>query len=110
MRRPDSKMAAAAAARAVAIVGNSQHASHLRALLTDAGIRPEAMEVLTLNLYSRPMDVMLPAWAAIVESPGHPKAVEAAETLEFYLKEKSAGRGEALQKAVRQYLSGEPAR
>ena len=63
------------------------------------------MEVLSLNLYDRPLDVLLPIWAAIRERPGHPLHSAAADGLEFHLKEKVAASGPQLAQVIEEYLT-----
>jgi hypothetical protein len=106
MRTGTAEQARAAAIRAIFIVRNADFTTHLQPLVVQGGLKPEAMEVLALNLYDRPLDVLLPAWAQIVEQPNHPMASAATDGLEFHLKEKASARGPALALAIKECLGG----
>ena len=99
-------IARAAAVRAVFVVKNADYTAILGPVLQENRIRPEAMEVLALNLYDRPLDVRLSLWARLAELPQHPLAQEAVDGLEFHLREKSSLRGPSLAQAIKECLDG----
>ncbi len=105
MREDTPDRAKAAAVRAVYLVKNGDFKEHLLPLILAGDLKQEAMDVLGLNLYDRPLDVLLPSWALIRDRPGHPLQAAAADGLEFHLKEKAAG-GDLTQ-VIRDYLKPE---
>lgn len=106
MQNGTPEQAQASAMRAIFVVKNQDFAAHLQPLIVQGKVKPEAMDVMALNLYDRPLHLLLPAWAQILEQPHHPLAAAAADGLEFHLKEKAAARGPALAQAIRECLSG----
>ena len=108
MRDGSSADARAAAVRAVFIVRNPDFAVHLQPLVLEAAVRREAMDVLALNVYDRPLEVLLPLWAAIAERPAHPLHDAARDGLAFHLGSAADASGPALADAIRRRL--DPAR
>jgi hypothetical protein len=106
MRSGTPEQAKAAAMRAVFIVKNADFVAQLQPLVVQGGLKPEAMDVLALNLYDRPLNLLLPVWGQILENPGHPLASAAADGLEFHLKEKASARGAVLAQAIKDCLNG----
>ena len=106
MTSGEPELARAAAVRAVFVVKNKDFRALLEPVILGNRIRPEAMEVLSLNMYDRPLDVRLPLWARIAETSGHPLESAAIDGLEFHLREKSSSRGPALAQAIKECLSG----
>ncbi|HWB03397.1 MAG TPA: hypothetical protein VG796_10255 [Verrucomicrobiales bacterium] len=104
MREAPPEQAKAAAVRAVFVVKNADFAARLQPLILAADLKPEAMEVLGLNLYDRPLDVLLPVWAAIRTRPEHPLYHAAVDGLEFHLKEKATASGPQLARVIKEYL------
>ncbi len=105
MTSGSSDMARAAAVRSLYLVRNSDFTARLQPLILAGKIKPEAMEVLSLNLYDRPLDQFLPTLAMILDRPAHPLREMAADGLAFHLKNKAAATGPALALAVQQYLT-----
>ena len=106
MQNGTPDQAKTAAVRAIFVVKNKDYATQLQPIVLQGKVKPEALEVLALNLYERPLDVLLPAWAQILEQPNHPLAAAAADGLEFHLKEKATARGPALAQAIKECLTG----
>lgn len=105
MREAPPGQAKAAAVRAVFVVKNADFVTRLQPLILAGDLKPEAMEVLGLNLYDRPLDVLLPVWAAIRTRPEHPLYNAAVDGLEFHLKEKAAASGPQLAQVIKEYLN-----
>ena len=108
MRDGSPADARAAAVRAVFIVKNPDFTAHLQPLLLDSAIRREAMDVLALNAYDRPLEVLLPLWAAIAERPEHPLHDAARDGLAFHLGPAAEATGPALADAIRRRLGPPP--
>jgi hypothetical protein len=108
MREAPPQQAKAAAVRAVFLVKNADFTSQLQPLVVAGDVKPEALEVLSLNLYDRPLDLLLPVWAVIRDRPGHPLHEAAADGLEFHLKDKAAASGPQLAQVIKEYLSPAP--
>jgi hypothetical protein len=107
MRESAGPDAAAAAQRAIYIVKHRDYREHLQPLLISGDIKPEALEVLSLNAYDRPLDILLPLWSEIRQRSGHPLQAAAADGLEFHLGEASAMEGDGLAEAIRGKLQPE---
>jgi hypothetical protein len=108
MREAPPEQAKAAAVRAIFIVKNSDFTAQLQPLIVAGDVKPEALEVLGLNLYDRPLDLLLPAWALIRDRPGHPLHDAAADGLEFHLRDKAAASGTQLTQVIKEYLTPAP--
>lgn len=108
MMEAPPEQAKAAAIRSVFIVRNVDYTSQLQPLLVAGEVKPEALEVLSLNLYDRPLEMQLPALAAIRDRAGHPLREMATDALVFHLKDKGNASGEALARGVKDYLSPPP--
>ncbi|HEX2746401.1 MAG TPA: hypothetical protein VHM91_00270, partial [Verrucomicrobiales bacterium] len=104
MRDGPPEQAKAAAIRAIFIVKNADFVSQLRPLIVAGEVKPEALEVLSLNLYDRPLDLLLPTWALIRDRPGHPLHEAAADGLAFHLKEKAGLGSSQLAQVIQEYL------
>lgn len=98
-------LAKAAAVRSVFVVRNADYASQLQPLLVAGEMKREALDVLSLNLYDRPLEIQLPALAAIRDRAGHPLHAMASDALVFHLKDKGHASGETLAQNVRAYLT-----
>jgi hypothetical protein len=109
MREASGADAAAAAQRAIFIVKNADYREHLQPLLLEGNVKPEALEVLGLNAYDRPLDILLPLWAEIRQRGGHPLQAAAADGLEFHLGEMSTKEGDGLAEAIRGKLQPDSA-
>ena len=109
MREATGAEAAAAAQRAIFVVKNADYREHLQPLLLEGNLKPEALEVLGLNAYDRPLDILLPLWAEIRQRPGHPLQAAAADGLEFHLGEMAGKEGDGLAEAIRGKLQPDAA-
>lgn len=101
MREASGAEAAAAAQRAIFIVKNADYREHLQPLVLEGNLKPEALEVLGLNVYDRPLDILLPLWAEIRQRSEHPLRAAAADGLEFHLGEMAGREGDGLAEAIR---------
>ena len=99
------EQAKAAAVRSVFIVKNADYTSHLQPLLVAGDVKREALEVLSLNLYDRPLEIQLPTLAAMRGRTGHPLEPMAADALVFHLKKKGNTTGGTLDQNIKDYLT-----
>lgn len=104
MKEAPPEQAKAAAVRSVFVVKNTDYNTYLEPLLLSGEVKPEALEVLSLNLYDRPLEVQLPLLAAIRSRTGHPLREMATDALKFHLKDGANANGEALAQVVKDYL------
>ena len=104
MQESPPEQAKAAAIRAIFVVKNADFVSQLRPLIVAGNVKPEALEVLSLNLYDRPLDLLLPAWALIRDRPNHPLHEAAVDGLAFHLKEKAGLGSSQLAQVIQEYL------
>lgn len=109
MREASGAEAAAAAQRAIFVVKNADYREHLQPLLLEGNVKPEALEVLGLNAYDRPLDILLPLWAEIRQRSGHPLQAAAADGLEFHLGEMAGKEADGLAEAIRGKLQPDSA-
>ena len=88
------------------ITPSAQFQKSLVPVIMDAGCPPELLDVLLLNLYERPLDQRLAAWAGIVRSPSHPAKEMALEGLRFHLGDAANATDSELDKAISKHLAG----
>lgn len=105
MRKAPPEQAKAAAVRSVFIVRNADYVTQLQPLLVSGEIKREALEVLSLNLYDRPLEIQLPALAAMRNRVGHPLEQVVADALVFHLKDKGTATGDSLAQNIKDYLT-----
>lgn len=109
MKEASPAIAREAAVRSLFIVRNPDYVSQLRPLILANSIKPEAMDVLGLNLYDRPMDMMLNTWALIREQPEHPLFAAASDGLTFHLGDKAGAPASQMTQVIHDHMHRPPA-
>lgn len=84
------------------------HYAPVAGLLTNTNTAPDVLELVMTDLLGRPNSVQLPLLLEVARQPGHPRAAEAREMLEFHLSEDFGEDWARWEAAIRQYLKENP--